>query len=60
MIHANESETIMDYYEAKQQLDALLRNGQISLDEYEIEVYALRYAHGEAMSARDDAREVTA
>ena len=47
----------MDYYEAKQQLDALLRNGQISLDEYEIEVYALRYAHGEAMSAQDERAE---
>lgn len=50
----------MDYYEAKSQIDALLRNGQLSLDEYEVELAALRYAHGETQTDADQAQGVAA
>lgn len=48
----------MSFFDAKQEIAMLLRNGQLSLDEYEVELKALKYAHGEAMSAQDDQQGV--
>lgn len=50
----------MTFFDAKQELAMLLRNGQLSLDEYEIELAALKYAHGEAVNRADDLRGVSA
>lgn len=51
---------IMSFWDAKQELAMLLRNGQLSIDEYEIELAALKYAHGEVMGRADDQRGVSA
>jgi hypothetical protein len=50
----------MSFWDAKQELAMLLRNGQLSIDEYEIELAALKYAHGEVMGRADDQRGVSA
>tara|TARA_R100001039_G_scaffold38834_1_gene41979 strand:+ start:8521 stop:8673 length:153 start_codon:yes stop_codon:yes gene_type:complete len=49
----------MSFFDAKQELAQMLRNGQLSLDEYENEMAALKYAHGEAMGRADDLRGVS-
>ena len=48
----------MTFFDAKQELAMLLRNGQLSLDQYEIELAALKYAHAESMSRADDRQGV--
>lgn len=50
----------MSFFDARQELAMLLRNGQMTLDEYEVELRALKYAHGESMSAQDDQQGVAA
>tara|TARA_R110000772_G_scaffold162138_2_gene273319 strand:+ start:333 stop:485 length:153 start_codon:yes stop_codon:yes gene_type:complete len=50
----------MSFFDAKQQLAQMLRNGQLSLDQYEIELAALKYAHAESMSRADDRQGVAA
>lgn len=50
----------MTFFDAKQQLAMMLRNGRLSLDEYEIELAALKYAHAESMSREDDRQGVAA
>ncbi len=48
----------MSFFDAKQELAMLLRNGQMTLDEYEFELAALKYAHAESMSWADDRQGV--
>lgn len=48
----------MSFFDAKQELAMMLRNGQLSLDEYEIELAALKYAHGECLNRADDQQGV--
>lgn len=50
----------MSFFDAKQEIAMLLRNGQMTLDEYEVELKALKYAHGEAMNKADDQQGVAA
>ena len=50
----------MSFWDAKQELAMMLRNGQLSLDEYEFELKALKYAHAESMSREDDRQGVAA
>jgi len=50
----------MTYYEARQQLAMMLRNGQITEYHYQQELASLKYAYGEAMSAQDDKQGVSA
>ncbi|WP_252108951.1 MULTISPECIES: hypothetical protein [unclassified Halomonas] len=50
----------MTFFDAKQQLAMMLRNGQLSLDEYEFELEALKYAHGERMNSADERSGVAA
>jgi hypothetical protein len=44
----------MTFFDAKQELAMMLRNGQMTLDEYEVELASLKYAQGEVMSHADD------
>lgn len=50
----------MSFFDAKQEIAMLLRNGQMTLDKYEIELAALKYAHAESMSKADDQQGVAA
>jgi hypothetical protein len=50
----------MTFFDAKQELAMMLRNGQMTLDEYEVELASLKYAYGEAMSRADDLQGVVA
>ena len=50
----------MSFFDAKQQLAQMLRNGQMTLDEYEFELAALKYVHAESMSRADDRQGVAA
>jgi hypothetical protein len=47
----------MSYAEAMAALDAQWAAGDMDADEYECELAALEYAHGEAMSAQDERAE---
>jgi len=37
----------MTFFDAKRELAMMLRNGQMTLDEYEVELASLKYAQGE-------------
>ncbi|WP_185858872.1 hypothetical protein [Vreelandella populi] len=50
----------MSFFDAKQQLAQMLRNGQLPLDQYEVELEALKYAHGESMNSADRRQGVAA
>ncbi|WP_185859276.1 hypothetical protein [Vreelandella populi] len=50
----------MSFFDAKQQLAQMLRNGQMTLGQYEVELEALKYAHGESMSSADQRQGVAA
>ena len=50
MDKAEEMQAYREQYEA----------GEIDADDYEVALLGIEYQYGEAMSAQDDAREVTA
>ena len=49
----------MSYFDAKQTLNMMLRNGQISEYDYSQELTALNYAYSEQQTKADDNRGVS-
>ena len=49
----------MTYQQARREIDAAYRRGDIDRDTWEVERNALEYAHEQAQSAQDDEMGVT-